>query len=354
MILERVITLDIVKLLIDKSQEAFIVGIELYNKPTIHYRVEGFSFFICNAWELMLKAYLVREKGEQTIYYKDSPNRTITLENCIKMVFTNDKDPLRKNLEQIVELRNTSTHFVTEEYEQIYVPLFQANVFNYIRILLKFFEIDITDKLGNNFLTLSVKMNDFSEEAIMARYPKQMATRIINAMSQVGKEILQENNENYAIHVKHDFYITKDIKAATAKIAFTKDAQNAGLILKEWHDMQNECPYTMNKCLDHINKRIKKGKINFINPATPHDDKRHAFNRFCFDLFVKFYNLKANEKYCYVYNRNQNPTYTYSMAAIDMIVEQIKKDPEHIIQSLRDKLPNKKGSQPQGQRNSKP
>ena len=42
------------------------------------------------------------------------------------------------------------------------------------------------------------------------------------------------------------------------------------------------------------------------------------------------------------------------MAAIDMIVEQIKKDPEHIIQSLRDKLPNKKGSQPQGQRNSKP
>ncbi len=32
--------------LIDKSIEAFILGLEIYNKPTIRYRVEGFSFFI--------------------------------------------------------------------------------------------------------------------------------------------------------------------------------------------------------------------------------------------------------------------------------------------------------------------
>ena len=40
--------------LVEKSIEAFIVGLELYNKPTIKYRIEGFSFFIVNAWELML------------------------------------------------------------------------------------------------------------------------------------------------------------------------------------------------------------------------------------------------------------------------------------------------------------
>lgn len=42
--------------LIDKAKEAFLMAIEVYNKPSIRYRVEGFSFFICNAWELMLKA----------------------------------------------------------------------------------------------------------------------------------------------------------------------------------------------------------------------------------------------------------------------------------------------------------
>lgn len=44
--------------MLEKSIEAFIMAIEIYNKPTLRYRVEGFSFFICNAWELMLKAYL--------------------------------------------------------------------------------------------------------------------------------------------------------------------------------------------------------------------------------------------------------------------------------------------------------
>ena len=103
--------------LIDKAKEAFLMAIEVYNKPSIRYRVEGFSFFICNAWELMLKARIIQTSGESAIYYKDNPNRTITLENCIRLVFTNEHAPIRKNLEKIVELRNTSTHFIMEEYD---------------------------------------------------------------------------------------------------------------------------------------------------------------------------------------------------------------------------------------------
>ena len=52
--MKGVITMDLYSKLLDKSKEAFIMSIELYNKPTIKYRVEGFSLFICNAWELML------------------------------------------------------------------------------------------------------------------------------------------------------------------------------------------------------------------------------------------------------------------------------------------------------------
>lgn len=66
--------------ILEKSKEAFILAIEIYNKPSIKYRVEGFSFFICNAWELMLKAYMIKKLGTDSIYYKDNPARTITLE----------------------------------------------------------------------------------------------------------------------------------------------------------------------------------------------------------------------------------------------------------------------------------
>lgn len=118
--------------LLEKSKEAFVMAIEIYNKPTIRYRVEGFSFFICNAWELMLKAHIINKLGNDSIYYKDNPNRTITLENCIQKIFTNEKSPLRKNLMKIIELRNTSTHFITEEYEMVYIPLFQACILNFV------------------------------------------------------------------------------------------------------------------------------------------------------------------------------------------------------------------------------
>ena len=43
--------------LLNKSEEAYLMSIEIINKPTINYRTEGFCFFICNAWELLLKAY---------------------------------------------------------------------------------------------------------------------------------------------------------------------------------------------------------------------------------------------------------------------------------------------------------
>ena len=55
--------------LLDKSQEAFMLAIELYNRPAIRYHAEGCSFFLCNAWELMLKAYLVKTEGIKSIYY---------------------------------------------------------------------------------------------------------------------------------------------------------------------------------------------------------------------------------------------------------------------------------------------
>ena len=114
-------TLDI--RLKEKSIEALLVAIELYNKPTIKYRIEGFSFMICNAWEVLLKAYIIKNEGELAIYYADKPNRSISLETAVKKIFTNENDPMRVNIEKIIELRNTATHFIVTEYESLYTSI---------------------------------------------------------------------------------------------------------------------------------------------------------------------------------------------------------------------------------------
>lgn len=52
--------ITLAELLLARSQEAFLIAVELYNRPTITYRTESCSILLCNAWELMLKARIVK------------------------------------------------------------------------------------------------------------------------------------------------------------------------------------------------------------------------------------------------------------------------------------------------------
>jgi hypothetical protein len=308
--------------LIEKSKEAFVMAIEIYNKPTIKYRVEGFSFFICNAWELMLKAHMMNKFGEDSIYYKDNKNRTITLENCIQKVFTNEKAPLRKNLAKIIELRNTSTHFVTEEYEMIYIPLFQACVLNFVEKMQEFHGVDMTEVIPQNFLTLAVSMKALDENTIRAKYPEEIANKIISTSEQL-EPMIAENNQAFAIKVEHLHYITKDKNQATSFVHIEKGAEVGVKIIKELKDPNNTHKYTMKSAIKEITRRLQASGIEF------------TMNQYIFDLFNKAYGIKENEKYCYVHRQYAQPSYTYSMQAIDLIVGEIQKDPENIVANLK-------------------
>ncbi len=317
--------MEIQNKLIDKAKESFLMAIEVYNKPSIKYRVEGFSFFICNAWELMLKAHLIKTQGIESIYYKDNPSRTITLENCVQKIFTNDKDPLRKNIMKIIELRNTSTHFITEEYEMVYIPLFQACVFNFIEKMQTLHQVDMTEIIPQNFLTLTVCINSFDENEIRTKYPAEIAEKLIGLNSEIAPAIA-ENNYRYAISIKHDYYITKNKDTATTTVGIDNKSATPIKIIKELKDPNNTHKYTCKKCCNEINKILDKLNINL------------QFNQSHFNLFCKYYGIKDNINLCYITKTFSSPQYSYSYATIEFIVNEIKKDPENIIRNLKEKL----------------
>ncbi len=298
------------------------MAIEIYNKPTIKYRVEGFSFFICNAWELMLKAYLISRYGEDSIYYKDNPNRTITLENCLQKIFTNAKTPLRRNLLKIIELRNTSTHFITEEYEMVYIPLFQACILNFVEKMQEFHRVDMTEIVPQNFLTLAVSMKALDESIIRAKYPEEIANKLIDTNNKL-EPMIAENNQSFAIKVEHLHFITKDKSKATSFVHIDKEAESGVKIIKELKDPNNTHKFTMKNAIKEINRRLQSEGINF------------EINQYIFNLFNKVYGIKENEKYCYVHRQYAQPSYTYSMQTIDLIVGEIQKDSENIVEYLK-------------------
>ncbi len=308
--------------LLEKSKEAFILAIEIYNKPTIKYRVEAFSFFICNAWELMLKAYMICKFGENSIYYADNPNRTITLEKCLQKIITNEKAPIRKNLSKIIELRNTSTHFITEEYEMVYIPLFQACVLNFVEKMQEYHEVDMTEIIPQNFLTLSVNMKALDENVIRAKYPEEIAMKLLESHAQL-EPMIAENNQSFAIKLEHLHYITKDKNKATSYVYVDKNADTGIKIVKELKDPNNTHKYTMKTAIKEINRRLQSEGIDF------------KINQYIFDLFNKKYGIKDNEKFCYIHKQYAQPSYTYSMSAIELIVGEIKNDSENIIANLK-------------------
>lgn len=305
------------KQLLDKSQEAFIMSIEIYNKPTIKYRVESFSFLICNAWELMLKAKIIKDEGEQAIYFKDNLERTKSLSWCVKHVFTNDMTPLRKNLEEIIELRDLSTHFITQEYELIYVPLFQSCVNNYTNKMIDFHSIDITKVIPTHFLNLYVGDSLLSMREIESKYSKIVVDNLLRHQSKIQNMAEENHNDKFAIVIRQDMRLVKNKDSSVQAFRYVKNGEEpegSVMVIKHLQDPNQTHPYSMMNILKNVKSRIAKQGIDL------------AVNKSHIQEFISFYDLKHDEKYCYTHRNYNTPSYSYSPDLVDFIVCEIQKD----------------------------
>ncbi len=311
--------------LVDKSIEAFVMGLEIYNKPTIKYRVEGFSFFICNAWELMLKAELLNQG--KSIYFKDKPDRTISLEKAAKLIYPDKNTRIRLNLEKIIELRNISTHFITEDYEVKYAPLFQACVINFTNELIRFHNKDITEHIPQNFLTIHANYEPLSNEEIKLKYPSEVAQKFIQQANEIDVLNKEYNSEKFAINIAQKLYITKDRKKADFSVKIDRNSENHVAIVKELKDPSDIHKYSYNNIITAVNERLKKKNIQL--------KYKSGFNTYVLSLFIEFYNIKSDSKYAYRHCIGNQTSYTYSQQLVEFIVSQIKKDPNNFVESLK-------------------
>lgn len=314
--------------LLDKSQEAFLLAIELYNRPTIRYHAEGCSFFLCNAWELMLKAYLIAQNGEDGIYYPNS-DRTLSLQDCMKRVIKNDNDPIMKNLKAVNDLRNTSTHYVVDEYELFYGPIFNECVKFYDKKLSELHGIEISDKIPENYLAISVRRGSPDLETMRARYPRQVVEKLLS----IGSSIVSERQ---GIGYVTEFRQTKK-KDADFTFRVEPDSDKAVAIIKALSEPVNKYPYRVKTATAYIIKKMKKEGLKLEVK-----DIEQEFNRSHFMNFVDFYHMKGNQKYTYDLSLGgEQPSWCYSQEAIDLILQEIRRDPKHVIDGIRKKLSKK-------------
>lgn len=298
-----------VEALLNKAEEAYLMSMEIINKPTINYRTEGFCFFICNAWELLLKAFLINKTQDiNTINYKDDSNRTISLDDCVEKVFTSTTDKTKNNITFIRNIRNKATHLILPEFDFILSPVFQRCLTNFNKFFKKHFPDYKLNEKVTPFIALVNPGNDENVSSLILN-PANLLL-----LEKVKKELDNDDSLSQTLRL----ISTNKETEADIKFAITKDSEEKARLINVPKNIEKTHPYTTNEVI----KRIKETLEMSLGP-------NHGFTSNKFQDICKRKGIKNNQDYCYQFEYSKNKIYKYSGITIEYVsriyLEEIKK-----------------------------
>ena len=298
-----------VEALLNKAEEAYLMSMEIINKPTINYRTEGFCFFICNAWELLLKAFLINKTQDiNIINYKDDSNRTISLDDCVEKVFTSTTDKTKNNITFIRNIRNKATHLILPEFDFILSPVFQRCLTNFNKFFKKHFPNYKLNKKVTPFIALVNPGNDENVSSLILN-PANLLL-----LEKVKKELDNDDSLSQTLRL----ISTNKETEADIKFALTKDSEEKARLINVPKNIEKTHPYTTNEVI----KRIKETLEMSLGP-------NHGFTSNKFQDICKRKGIKNNQDYCYQFEYSKNKIYKYSGITIEYVsriyLEEIKK-----------------------------
>jgi len=303
------------KKLISQSQEAFLLSLELFNRFNNNYRIEGFSFFIINAWELLLKAKLIQvNEDDKAIYYKKDPKEnSLSIADCLNKIFTDKGNKVRENIFEVKSLRDLATHLVIPEMENIYIGVLQATVINYTRYLYKWFEVDLEDRFSPGMLAITYGNEPIDILKLKRRYPKEIISIIEKTQSEIKEKTKEDTDHLYSIPIDYKLAFTKNPKKADIVVSMDKDSK-LNLI-------EVEKPLNINESHPNKVKDITK---------TVNDKLGTTLSRHDISMIIEFEGFKQtefSEYHSYIKTTNYH---VYSDKLVDFIIDKMENNPNYI------------------------
>lgn len=279
--------------LLEKSIEAYFMSLEIINKPTIKYRTEGFCFFICNAWELLLKAWIIQKNQNiNAMYYNDkkAKKRSLSLQDCLKKFRTRENDPLRVNISFIADLRNTATHDIIPELDFQLSAFFQSCIENYTTALYNEFGISLSENGVENFVSLASLPNS-----------KISSTLFFNKdTEEIIKSIMTDKEQKGIVEQSLTIVRSRSGNKEDLSFRIANDGELPVHIITEAKDVNALYPLTNKQVLQKVKKLLASG----------YDDPHFTTRTFL--LFRRAYNVDGNSEYCYSVENGKNTTIKYS------------------------------------------
>jgi len=309
--------------LLDKSVEAYILSLETINRLSIQYRVETFTYLICNAWELLLKARILDQTKQKNSIYnptqKGEKQRTLALRDCLKKEFPNEHEPVRRNIERIADLRDEAVHLVISDVPKDVLGLFQACVLNYHKHLFGWFDVSLADRVSPGMMSI---VYDFSPEEVDLKSPvmrKRLGKDAADYLTEYQARLQQDveelgNPSTFSIGIEYSLALTK--KPADADITLSSGTSGANTKLVEVpKDPSKTHPQRQTEVIAKVNAALGGSKI--INP---HD----------IQCVVKVYGIKKRSDFFYQGSVSGNPG-QYSDKFIGWLVQHFNNDNDFFL-----------------------
>lgn len=305
--------------LVDKSVEAYILALETINRISIQYRIETFCYLICNAWELLLKAKIIEDtRKTNSIYFKtqrENPRRSLSLQDCLQRIMPNEKDPVRRNVERVKELRDEATHLVLSQIPSEVISLFQASVVNYHNRLTTWFGVSLTERVPGGMMSLvydmSPEQSDMTDKRLRRKLGADAATFLARYCAEVKHEFDElEKPAQFSIGIDYRLVLTK--KSDEADITLSSGAGGELThVVEVPKDPSRSHPFRQKEVIEKTNEMLSGLEIN----------------QYDIKCVNKIYSIKTQYRYFYQGSIKGSPA-QYSQEFVDWLVKQHNRDEE--------------------------
>lgn len=308
--------------LIEKSKESFLLSLEIYNKPTIGFRPETFSMLFTTAWELLIKAYIFEQSGGKklSIYKAKKRNeiirKSIDLDTCLDLVFTDGNHPVKRNIEFISEIRNEACHLYVSELSGIFSRAFQSGVVNYCKYCNEWFDENLIENFNPGMVSMIISdSSEINSVVLRKKYSQEDVNAIINWNQNYQK--LVTLGDQAALSMEYKLTITKNKQEADFAVGIGSMEKGNIAIVSQLRNTDSLYPYKSKKVIEEVNKILGND---------------YSFTQYDLQSFIYSNQITKNSTYFYKSTLHKTPQ--FSISIIELIVSSIKSN-NNIIQNNR-------------------
>jgi hypothetical protein len=294
--------------LVWKSREACLSAVETYNRASTMYREETFAILMINAWELLLKARIMRENsGKASCLYEFKPRRkkdggasklkeikktrsgapmTIGLERAYNLVSGYKRHRVDQsciaNIEALLEIRDSATHFVASDVllKKALTEISLAAVRNYVIASQQWFGITFSD-LNIASVPLSFDLDQKEVEAI-AHKSSDVVVRFLAHMETLRSGVSSQDSD-FAFSVRVNFDLIKNRNDAAVNAAIVRGDADLTVVV-EGDKVPPQYAWTYETLVLKLKERYSDFKQNSTFHAITKQFKANP--KFCYERFL--------------------------------------------------------------------